>query len=193
MNNQSGNYKKYNNKNPLMGMVVSRFLNQVKQLADSINVSKILDVGCGEGFVTNVLNKKVVAGLDISRGALIIAKEENPKCSFFGGSVNDLPFNNDSFDLVVATEVLEHLKDPKKAILEIRRTSKRYCIFSVPNEPYFKFMNLLRGKNIIRLGNDIEHIQNWSSGNFVALLKDYFEIIEIRKPFPWTVVLCEKK
>lgn len=193
MDNLSGNYNKYSNKNPLMGMVTSRFLNQVKQLTYSASVNKILDVGCGEGFVIKVLSPKVVVGIDISRRALTIAKEQNQECCFFEGNINNLPFDDSSFDLVLATEVLEHLKEPEKAINEIKRTSKKYCIFSVPNEPYFRLMNLLRMKNVSRLGSDIEHVQNWSSDSFVTLLKNYFEVIEIRRPFPWTVVLCEKK
>lgn len=188
----SGNYKKYSNKNPFVHIVVSNFLNDMKQLLNGANVNSVLDVGCGEGFVINCLNLPAITGVDISKNALKVAKDKNQNCNLCTGSVYDLSFKKNSFDLVIATEVLEHLKNPDSALQEIRRVSKNYCIFSVPNEPYFRTMNFLRGKNLTRFGNDIEHVQNWSSGEFVRLIETYFDIVEVRKPFPWTMILCKK-
>lgn len=188
----SRNYRKYNNKNPLMGMVIFRFLDQLKFMIDSLDGDHILDVGCGEGFVINFLKNKNIIGIDISEGALTIAKIKNPENRILVGDIHNLPFQKDEFDIVVAAEILEHMTKPEKAIDEIIRVSKRYCIFSVPNEPYFKLMNLFRLKNISRFGNDIDHIQNWSSNGFVELLEKYFRLLEVKKPFPWTLVLCEK-
>lgn len=188
----SRNYKKYNNKNPLMSIVISRFLRQVKLLTESLGRDDILDVGCGEGFVINFLKNKNIIGLDISEGALTIAKIKNPENRFLIGDIHNLPFRKDDFGIVIVTEVLEHIVKPEKAIDEIKRVSKRYCIFSVPNEPYFRLMDLLRGENISRFGNDIGHIQNWSSIEFIELLEKYFNLLEVKKPFPWTLVLCEK-
>lgn len=189
----SNNYKKHANKNPLMKLVVSNFLNDVKQLIDSLDVNNILDVGCGEGFVINFLGTKDVIGFDISENALAIAKIRNPTFDFCRGDIYNLPVNKNNFDLVMVLEVLEHLEEPEKAINEIKRASKKYCIFSVPNEPYFKIMNILRCKNLNRFGNDIEHAQNWSADKFVVLLKKHFDVIDVKKPFPWTLVLCKKK
>lgn len=188
----SGNYKKYSNKNPLMSIVISHFLNQVKLIIDSLDGDNILDVGCGEGFVIDFLKNKNIIGLDISEDALIIAKTQSPDNRFFRGDIYNLPFQKDNFDIVIVIEVLEHINDVERAIDDVKRVSKKYCIFSVPNEPYFRLMNLLRGKNISRFGNDIEHIQNWSTGEFVKLLERHLEVLEVKRPFPWTLVLCEK-
>lgn len=193
MNTNSRNYKKYTNKNPLMGLVISHFMDQVKQLVDSVDINNILDVGCGEGFVMNSLDKENIVGIDISEKALTIASIKNPECSFCTGDIYNLPFDNNGFDLVIALEVLEHLDKFEIAINEINRVAIKYCIFSVPNEPYFKIMNLLRGKNITRFGNDIEHVQSWNTKEFVILLKKYFKVIEVKTPFPWTLVLCQKQ
>ena len=190
--NDSRNYKKYKNKNPLMHLVISNFLNQVKKNIDSVKVDSILDAGCGEGFTLRYLNINNANGVDISKSAIKIAKSLNPKCKFKEGSIYKLPFEKNSFDLVMALEVLEHLEEPQKAIDEVKRVSKRYCIFSVPNEPWFRMMNLLRCKNISRLGNDVEHVQNWSSKEFLKLIEKEFNIISVRKPFPWTLVFCKK-
>jgi ubiquinone/menaquinone biosynthesis C-methylase UbiE len=191
---QSRNYKKYNSKNPLMGIVISNFINNLKDVIVSLeNVNNAIDIGCGEGFVIDYLDLPAITGVDISINALKVAKERNQKCNLCAGSAYHLSFKKSSFDLVIATEVLEHLKKPDSALQEIRRISKNYCIFSVPNEPYFRTMNFLRGKNLKRFGNDIEHVQNWSSGEFVRLIEIYFDVLEVRKPFPWTMVLCKNK
>lgn len=192
--NQSRNYKKYNSKNPLMGIVIANFIKNLKEtVAPLENINKVIDIGCGEGFVINCLEIPNITGVDISRNALRIAKEKNPGCNLCSGSIYDISFKENSFDLVIATEVLEHLEKPELALKEIRRITQNYCLLSVPNEPYFCAMNFLRGKNLTRFGNDIEHVQNWSSGKFVSLLETYFEILEVRKPFPWTMVLCKNK
>jgi hypothetical protein len=96
-------------------------------------------------------------------------------------------------DLVMVLEVLEHLRYPENAMIEAGRISGRYCLFSVPDEPYFRIANLLRGKNISRLGNDIGHINHWDEIAFLKLVSKNFNIIYTRKPFPWTIVLCEKR
>jgi Methylase involved in ubiquinone/menaquinone biosynthesis len=191
--NQSRNYKKYNSKNPFMGIVIANFMKNLKEtVAPLEDINNIIDIGCGEGFVINNLDFPNTTGVDISRSALKIAKKKNPDCNLCSGSIYNISFKEKSFDLVIATEVLEHLERPELALKEIRRITKNYCILSVPNEPYFCAMNFFRGKNLTRFGNDIEHVQNWSSGNFVSLLETYFKVLEVRKPFPWTMVLCKK-
>lgn len=191
--NQSRNYKKYNSKNPFMGIVIANFMKNLKEtVAPLEDINDIIDIGCGEGFVIHNLDFPNSTGVDISRSALKIAKKKNPDCNLCSGSIYNISFKEKSFDLVIATEVLEHLERPELALKEIRRITKNYCILSVPNEPYFCAMNFFRGKNLTRFGNDIEHVQNWSSGNFVSLLETYFKVLEVRKPFPWTMVLCKK-
>lgn len=190
---RSGNYKKYNSRNPLMGMVISNFTENLKAaIAPLDNINKVIDIGCGEGFIINCLDLPDVTGVDISKNALKLARDRNRNCNLCAGSVYELSFKKDSFDLAIATEILEHLEKPDSALKEIRRVSRDYCLLSVPNEPYFRTMNFLRGKNLKRFGNDIEHVQNWSSEEFVKLVGKYFKILEVRKPFPWTMVLCRK-
>lgn len=192
-NSESGNYKKYTSKNPLMGIVIYKFMKNLSETISPLeSINNIIDIGCGEGFIVNCLNREDITGVDISKNALNIAKQKNPGCNFCTGSVYDLSFKKSSFDLVIATEVLEHLENPEKALQEIRRVSSSYCLFSVPNEPYFRTMNFLRGKNLKRFGNDIEHVQNWSSREFVKLIEKYFHVVDVKKPFPWTMVLCRK-
>ncbi len=190
---QSGNYKKYNSRNPLMGMVINNFIENLKAtIAPLDNINRVIDIGCGEGFVINCVDLPDITGVDISKNALKLAKGRNQNCNLCAGSVYELSFKNDSFDLAIATEVLEHLENPEKALQEIRRVTRNYCLLSVPNEPYFRTMDFLRGKNLTRFGNDIEHLQNWSSGEFIKLIERHFNVVEVKKPFPWTMVLGRK-
>ena len=70
--------------------------------------------------------------------------------------------------------------------------SKKYSLISVPNEPVFRIANLLRGKNVFRLGNDPEHLQNLTKKDFRILLKKNFKKVAIRTVLVWNVALCEK-
>jgi len=98
-----------------------------------------------------------------------------------------------NFDLVLAIEVLEHINDYQKALNNISQFSNKYILISVPWEPAFRLSNLLRGKNIKRWGNDIEHVNNWSKKKITKIVSDYFNIIRAEISFPWTVILAQKK
>ncbi len=95
------------------------------------NVKSLLDVGCGDGRIVNCLAGKYekIYGLDISHNAL-----EKVKTNKIHGSLEKLPFLDNSFDILLCTEVLEHLPYPiyKKAIKEIERVSKKYILVTVP-------------------------------------------------------------
>ena len=54
----SGNYNKYVTKNLFMKIVINHFLNELKNLVEYDTIEYILDIGCGEGFVINFLNKE---------------------------------------------------------------------------------------------------------------------------------------
>jgi SAM-dependent methyltransferase len=96
----------------------------------SDGVATILDVGCGDGAITNRLARRwEVTGVDLSAAAL--AHLEGPAIR---ASATDLPLPDDSFDLVLSTEMLEHLPTVayRQAISEMHRVSRRYVLIAVP-------------------------------------------------------------
>ena len=61
-------------------------------------------------------------------------------------------------------------------------------VVSVPREPVWRAANLARGKYLGALGNTPGHIQHWSTRRFSRLVATRFDVVNVRTPFPWTVV-----
>lgn len=192
------NYKKHTTTNPVQKWLIGRFYTTLFSVLKPLKVSSILDAGCGEGISLSLLQEqkigKKLEGIDFLPAAIKIGKKAHPALTLKEGTIYDLPYKTNSFDLVMATEVLEHLEDPQKALSEVVRVSKKYVLLSVPNEPFFMGANLLRGKNIKRFGNDIEHINHWSFLGFEKFVtKEKLTVVKRKYPFPWTMLLLEKK
>jgi len=99
-----------------------------------------------------------------------------------------LPFPDDSFDLVLGIEVLEHVPDPAAALTELSRVARGNLVLSVPREPIWRVANMARGKYIPQLGNTPGHINHWSRRSFATLVGRHFQTTAVRAPFPWTMV-----
>ena len=136
---------------------------------------------------------KKIEGIEYTKDAIIFGKKLFPNLVFKQASIYDLPYKDNSFGLVVCTEVLEHLEDPAKALREMLRVSQKYLIISVPNEPFFMLSNFLRGKNLSRFGNDKRHINHWNPFSLKMFLEaQRLKIKKIKFPFPWILILAEK-
>ena len=191
------NFIKHTSKNPIQRLLINNFYSSLISLAKSLHPKTILDAGCGEGFTLDRLNKnrigKKIEGVEYSKDAISLGKKLFPNLTFKEGSAYKLPYKDNSFDLVVCTEVLEHLDAPSKILKEILRVSKKYLLISVPNEPFFMLSNFLRGKNLSRLGNDPGHINHWNILSLRRfLLKENVAVIKTRLPFPWIIVTLKK-
>jgi len=100
-------------------------------------VSKILDIGCGDGMLAKRLSEKgsEVVGVDISIDQLKEGKRNSKSLNFVRGDATHPVFRRGSFDVVVAGEVLEHLRRPFESLLEWRHLLKPNgrLILSTPN------------------------------------------------------------
>lgn len=191
------NYVKHTSKNPIQKFLINNFYSTLISLVKPLKAVSILDAGCGEGFTIERLSKsgigKNIEGVEYSKEAMSFGKKLFPHLTIKQGSIYDLPYKVNSFDLVVCTEVLEHLEEPAKALGEMLRVSRKYLIISVPNEPLFMLSNFLRGKNLSRFGNDEEHINHWNPLSLKKYLeKNGLRIMKTRLPFPWITILGEK-
>jgi len=192
----SNNLAKYQSKNPLKKIFIGLFIKKIVGIVKTLDIQTILDAGCGEGLIMKKIYSKTsdfkIDGLDISSQSIDMAKKLLPGHNFFVGNIGKMPFADNSYDLIMALEVLEHLLEPPLALKEIKRIAKKYCLISVPWEPYFSLANFLSGKNIARLGADSEHVNFWSRKKIINLTGQYFNIISVQISFPWIIILAKK-
>lgn len=192
-----GKELKYQTRNPVALYIMRNFFDEIGNILNGISYNKVLNAGCGDGVellqIKKYLKGKKIIGVDIDPVQIKAAKKNIPDIKFMLGDIYKLNFKDSEFDLILTIEVLEHLKYPEKAIKELLRVSSKYTILSVPNEPLWRILNMLRGYRIKNLGNPEGHIQHWNSKSFLRMVSKYFNIEKTAQPIPFTIVLCSKK
>ncbi len=118
--------------------------------------SRILDLGCGNGISSRLLNQADfdVVGTDISALFLEETQEwENPKLRYKVCDVLELPFENNSFDMICSNELIEHLPDVETALTEMIRVVRKggKVVLSGPNlcspiTPFLDWIRMMFGK-----------------------------------------------
>lgn len=185
---------KYADPNPVVKALLRRFLATAEETVTALRPTSILDVGCGEGVVTERLARitgAATVGVDLGDESLRAewARRDAGVVSFQPASVYELPFGDSSFDCVCALEVLEHLERPDDALAEMTRVARRALLLSVPREPLWRISHLLAGRDLRSLGNTPGHINHWTSRAFGRLVSAYGRVTVVEKPFPWTLVV----
>lgn len=188
---KSIDHDKYFTKNPIKKALIRNFQNYLIEVISRHKLDSILDVGCGAGHVIKLIkgndrNVKVV-GMDIDINALNEAKANNVGVEFIIGDIHNLPFDDSSFDLVICSEVLEHLNDPTSAMNELTRVSSKFLLLSVPHEPLFWACNLLTFNHISNFGNAPGHLNHWGLKRFNNFVNEHYEKYEVKSVFPWIV------
>lgn len=191
-------FDKTKSKNPLIRSINYKLYKDVIKFLLPLDNKKILDIGCGEGYFIKYLIKNYksnfyIEGGDISDSILKIAKENNPNISFKKTSIYKSDYKDNSFDIVIAMEVLEHLENPMLAINELKRISKDSVIITVPREPFFRFANILRLKYLKNLGNAPGHINHWTKNTFKKFLNKSFDNVKIKTSTLWLIGICKKE
>lgn len=111
----------------------------------------ILDIGCGAGFLTNFLAQKghSVTGIDLSETSLEIARlhDQTHSVEYIRASAYHLPFEKTKFDVVCATDVLEHLEYPEKLIQEASRVLRPggSFFFHTFNRTFASYIVVIKG------------------------------------------------
>lgn len=140
------------------------------------NVQSILDVGCGNGVMTNILNKQFneVLGVDNSAEAL-----ESIEGRSLLSNCDNIPVKDRSYDLVLSSEMIEHLPNDVllKTISEFERISAKYILVSVPNNELLNARNIhcpQCGDNFHSVG----HLQSFNQLNLRSLFSNKFKVLE---------------
>lgn len=179
-------------------VLLEGFFGAVEELIAVAAPSSVLEVGCGEGFSTRRYRlalppSTTLEACDVEDRLVEAARARNPGVPVEKASIYELPHKSASFDLVIATEVLEHLDDPARGLAELVRVSKKNVLVSVPREPMWRALNLARGKYATALGNTPGHIQHWSRRGFMRFVEEQARVVEVRAPVPWTILLASKR
>jgi len=100
---------------------------------------RVLDLGCGDGYLMGLIRPltKQIIGADSEFSGLALAREKLTSLSsiqIIGSSCYELPFRDQRFDLILLTDVIEHLEQPAECLSEIRRvlTLKGTLLITTP-------------------------------------------------------------
>jgi 2-polyprenyl-3-methyl-5-hydroxy-6-metoxy-1,4-benzoquinol methylase len=195
-------YDKYGSSNPAVRRMMAAFERSLDELLARAEPRSLLDVGCGEGVLVHKWAARLgaqtrVVGIDLEEDSIQAgwAERQAPNLEYRtmpagrADRVENLPFAENEFDLASAIEVLEHVPDPAHTVAEMARCAERHLLVSVPREPLWRMLNMARGAYWPQLGNTPGHLNHWSRRSFVRLLSRHGEVVEVRSPFPWTMLL----
>ena len=188
-------YDKYGSTNPVVRRLMSAFERTLDELFTHADPQSLLDVGCGEGVLVHKwaqrLDERRVVGIDLEEESIQAgwAERSAPNLEYRVMEAQNLPFAQSEFDLATAIEVLEHVPDPEHTVSEMARCAERHLLVSVPREPLWRMLNMARGAYWSELGNTPGHLNHWSRRSFVRLLSRHGDVVEVRSPFPWTMLL----
>lgn len=111
----------------------------------------VLDIGCGAGFLTNALGQAghQVFGIDLSPSSLAIARQYDPtkQVSYQLANAYSLPYPAQTFDIVCAMDVLEHVEEPRLLISEASRVLKAggFFFFHTFNRNFLSYLLIIKG------------------------------------------------
>ena len=189
-------YDKYGSTNPVVRRLMAGFEGALDELFALAAPCSLLDVGCGEGVLVHrwALQPQRRQGrrhrpARRSRSRPVGPQHQAPNLEYRVMHAENLPFAEDEFELASAIEVLEHVPDPEHTLDEMARCASRHLLVSVPREPLWRMLNMARGAYWSVLGNTPGHLNHWSRRSFVSLLSRHGEVVEVRSPFPWTMLL----
>jgi 2-polyprenyl-3-methyl-5-hydroxy-6-metoxy-1,4-benzoquinol methylase len=188
-------YDKYGSTNPVVRRLMARFEGTLDELFHQAAPKSLLDVGCGEGVLVHQWAQSMgsgrVVGIDLEEESIQAgwAERQAPNLEYRVMEAENLPFVDNEFELASAIEVLEHVPDPEHTVSEMARCASRHLLVSVPREPLWRMLNMARGAYWSELGNTPGHLNHWSRRSFVSLLSRHGKVVEVRSPFPWTMLL----
>lgn len=129
---------------------------------ENLKDKTLLDAGCGTGLFTKkaIERNSKVTTIDIAPKLVELTMKKNPSAIGIVASLLSLPFENNSFDYVISSDVIEHTTNPYDATIELIRVLKpggKLCI-TVPNRSFWFFS--VKIANLLKIRNYQGH-ENW--------------------------------
>jgi len=119
---------------PVVNFFARQRVNYIRRWLELEKIQTALDVGCGNGFSTYHMQQHISNIWGLDRSDYMLAKHPlhgNGRLVIADGL--QLPFADNSFDLVYGWEVLHHISDPSQVIAEMTRVSRQYVLIVEPN------------------------------------------------------------
>ncbi|MCF6365445.1 MAG: class I SAM-dependent methyltransferase [Bacteroidales bacterium] len=177
-------YKQINLSNPFTfnAFVYARYLKHILLLKKALKKCNfdfkkrlnLLDMGCGDAALIYMLKKHLpqysfnIYGIDLSESALKTAEQKITDGVFSVSGVYETNFDNNFFDIILSSDVIEHVNSPSKMLKEAKRTAKKdaVIIFGTPIR-YTEFPL------------DKMHVKEFFPDEFKQLFSEYFNKTEI--------------
>jgi 2-polyprenyl-3-methyl-5-hydroxy-6-metoxy-1,4-benzoquinol methylase len=162
-----------------------------------------IDVSCG--FCEWNIDKINIKGLDVNRKALEIAKRKGRIAEIIEADALKTGLKSESLDIVVCSQVLEHMQEPSELLKEIKRIMKKdaILIIAVPYDTLISLWKPLffarcfiegtikRNKYFLKSGG---HVNNFSPKTLAKLLrKNGFKILEIVNDYKFCITVVAQK
>lgn len=172
------------------------------------DINSILDVGCGNGWVAKEFlpKGKQVYSLDVSITNPAMVKKIYPNEKHFGITADSfhLPFNDNSFDCVIASEIIEHVVEPKDFIKELFRVVKSggslilttpykekliyylciHCNQKTPANAHIHSFDEMKLESLYS-GNDLENFEYKTFGNKILLFLRTYVVLQFFPFWMW--------
>lgn len=157
---------------PVIEAYVIPKINEIKRYVNINKKTRLLDVGCGNGFFTFYFDRICDAyGADYSERMLQL----NPVKKTFLMDANDLKFEDNSFDIAFCHALLHHVEDISVVISEMKRVSKRYVIILEPNRsnPLMFLFSLITKEERAALRFSLGYLEDKVRENGLQVLKSF--------------------
>ena len=165
---------------------------------------RLLDLGCGNGSLSNLIAQQgyEVVGVEESASGVKVASQSYPDCHFIGASISALPYAEleNSFDVVLSTEVIEHLLYPRDLLRDAKKCLKpNGClILTTPYHGYIKNLAIAASGKMDKHFNplwDVGHVKFFSVATLTTLLESSgYRNIQFKFagkiPYLWKSMLC---
>lgn len=166
---------------PIEGLKQEARLSVLERLCDGQVFGRALVVGCGRGEDVTVLQAEMVVAVDLSWVGVRTAQEEYPTSSYVQADGTWLPFTSGTFDVVLCSEVIEHVLDTDRFVGELARVlaPNGRLLLTTPN--WISWWGLARkvGEWILRrpITADGQPVDNWFTPRRLrSTLSTYFII-----------------
>jgi 2-polyprenyl-3-methyl-5-hydroxy-6-metoxy-1,4-benzoquinol methylase len=171
----------------------------LKRYGGKLRGKKVLEIGCGNGSMTNFLSSLGcdVVAIDLNETYLKTARKRFPHLKFRNMSGDDLKFEDNTFDIVVSFDLLEHIPEVKSHVFEVKRVLKSNgeyllqtpnkltsAIFSIYKDRSFTkwksyHPSLQSNKSISKLFNDfdlkfcdVDYFTDWYRNKLPKILRN---------------------